>query len=172
MTGSRVVRDALAARPATAAPSPGVLREREPCARCAEALAALAREHDDADTRGESLFWISQRKSPASKRSCARLDHDASPSVRKKAVFALSQLPRERAVPALREIVESDRPRAIRKEALFWLAQTDDDEALPVFDELFAASELARRRTVRCAISATARFVALHLASPQRMQPS
>jgi HEAT repeat protein len=64
--------------------------------------------------------------------------------VRKKAVFALSKLPHDRAIPALRALVESDRPRAIRREALFWLAQTNDDAVLPVFDELLAPNDDSR----------------------------
>lgn len=56
--------------------------------------------------------------------------------VRRQAVFALSQRPREVAVPALLEIA-ADNPRArVRAAALFWLGQLHDPRALPLFERI------------------------------------
>lgn len=61
---------------------------------------------------------------------------DDSNKVRQGALVALSN--HDGAVPVLRAVVESDRPKSIRRDALFWLAQVGDDAAFAVFDELLA----------------------------------
>ncbi len=59
--------------------------------------------------------------------------------MREDAVFALSQLPDGRAVPALGEILE-DRSldMDIREQALFWLAQDESDEAFEYIDRILS----------------------------------
>lgn len=104
-------------------------------------LRRLAREHRDEQVRGEALFWLAQDDDAQAEPMIKAALDDPSHHVRKKAVFALSQLPAERAVPALRELVEHGANREVRKEALFWLAQVDDDAVLPVFDELLGESK-------------------------------
>lgn len=49
------------------------------------------------------------------------------------------------AVPVLRAIVESDRPKGLRRQALFWLGQVGDDAAFEVFDELLAEPDMPKR---------------------------
>ncbi|HVF34545.1 MAG TPA: HEAT repeat domain-containing protein, partial [Candidatus Saccharimonadia bacterium] len=101
------------------------------------ATAALERlaTRGESETRGDALFWLSQRGDADAERIIlAALAPDVPTNVQKKAIFALSQLPAERSIPALTALVESNRPRAIRKEAMFWLAQHDSDEAFAVFD--------------------------------------
>ena len=104
-------------------------------------LRRLAREHRDEEVRGEALFWLAQEDDAQAETMIRAALDDPSDHVRKKAVFALSQLPAERAVPALRQLVEHGASREVRKEALFWLAQVDDDAVLPVFDELLGESK-------------------------------
>jgi HEAT repeat protein len=59
--------------------------------------------------------------------------------VRQEAVFALSQLPGDRAVKALAEILEdSGLDMEIREQALFWLAQTESDEAFEYIDRILS----------------------------------
>jgi HEAT repeat protein len=60
------------------------------------------------------------------------LDRD----VREQAVFALSQRPREEGIPALINIVRTNRDPEIRKKALFWLGQSNDPRALDLIEEL------------------------------------
>jgi len=64
--------------------------------------------------------------------------------VRDGALMALSS--HEGAVPVLRAVVESDRPKAIRRDALFWLGQVGDEAAFAVFDELLAEPGTRRPR--------------------------
>ena len=86
---------------------------------------------------GQAIFWLAQDEDPRTE-ELARgiLARKASDDLHDKTVFALSQLPTARAIPALRSLIEGDGPQAVRKQALFWLAQVDDDSVLPVFDEL------------------------------------
>jgi HEAT repeat protein len=56
--------------------------------------------------------------------------------VRKQAVFALSQRPRDEGVPALIRIARTSREPEIVRTALFWLGQSDDPRALALFEEI------------------------------------
>jgi HEAT repeat protein len=56
--------------------------------------------------------------------------------VRKQAVFALSQRPRDESVPALIRVVHTSREREIVRTALFWLGQSDDPRALALFEDI------------------------------------
>jgi HEAT repeat protein len=56
--------------------------------------------------------------------------------VKKKAVFALSQLPKEESVPQLVRVADTNSNFAIRKEALFWLGQTNDPRAIAYIEEV------------------------------------
>ena len=50
-------------------------------------------------------------------------------------VVALSQRPRDQAVPALISVARTNRDPEIRKKALFWLGQSNDPRALNLFEE-------------------------------------
>jgi len=56
--------------------------------------------------------------------------------VRESAVFALSQRPKDEAVPALLQVARTSRDPALRKRAIFWLGQTDDARALAYFEDV------------------------------------
>src|SRR5712664_852346 len=58
--------------------------------------------------------------------------------VKKKAVFALSQLPREEGVPKLIEVAQNNRNREVRKQAMFWLGQSHDPRALQFFEKVLS----------------------------------
>jgi HEAT repeat protein len=64
-------------------------------------------------------------------------DQDEDDDVRASAVFALSQQPKETAVPRLIEIVNGSTRPAVRAQALFWLGQSGDPRALDLFAEIF-----------------------------------
>ena len=57
-------------------------------------------------------------------------------AVKKKAVFALSQLPKDEAVPELLHVAQTNRDPAVRKDAIFWLGQTHDPRALAYFEQI------------------------------------
>ncbi len=54
------------------------------------------------------------------------MQNDPEVAVKKKAVFALSQLPKDEAVPELLHVAQTNANPAVRKEAIFWLGQTHD----------------------------------------------
>ena len=103
----------------------------------ADSLRRMARHDERAELRGEALFWLAQVEDPQTEALARDALAAGGGVLREKAVFALSQLPPERAIPAL-DALARDRSQdaRTRREALFWLAQQDDDDALAVFDEL------------------------------------
>ena len=54
--------------------------------------------------------------------------------MKKKAVFALSQLPKDEGVPLLIKVAETHRSYEVRKQAMFWLGQSQDPRALAFFE--------------------------------------
>ena len=111
-----------------------------------EALAFLTEPalHDlDTKLREEAVFWLALTGAPESEAVIfAALRNESSAGAREHAVFALSQLPDERAVSSLMKIVRDVRmEREIREQALFWLVQSDADEAYETIDALLSKRE-------------------------------
>ena len=63
----------------------------------------------------------------------AAIENDPDTEVKKKAVFALSQLPKDEGVPLLIQQARTNKNPAVRKQAMFWLGQSKDPRALRVF---------------------------------------
>ena len=61
---------------------------------------------------------------------------DPNEDVREHAVFAISQLPRDRSVPLLIDLVRNHKSPGVRKKAMFWLSQTGDDRAIALIEEI------------------------------------
>lgn len=61
---------------------------------------------------------------------------DSTREDKEQAVFALSQLRTEEAVPALLEVARTHRDPILRRRALFWLGQKDDGRAVDLFEEI------------------------------------
>ncbi len=79
------------------------------------------------------------RRRPASKAAAAiteRIEQDPDTEVKKKAVFALSQLPKDEGVPLLHQGRAHPHQPAVRKQAMFWLGQSKDPRALDFFAEV------------------------------------
>ena len=64
------------------------------------------------------------------------IQDDPEEEVKKKAVFALSQLPHDQAVPELIRVARTNRNAEVRKQAIFWLGQTRDPRALAFIEEI------------------------------------
>ena len=62
--------------------------------------------------------------------------NDPETEVKKKAVFALSQLPKDEGVPRLMEIARTNRNPEVRKQAMFWLGQSKDPRAIKFFEDI------------------------------------
>lgn len=85
-------------------------------------------------TRSTINFWLSR----AAAARLGVLEHrdDDDDDVRASAVFALSQQPKDVAVPQLIELARHSSHPAARGQALFWLGQSGDPRALDVFEEI------------------------------------
>ena len=67
-----------------------------------------------------------------------RIDNAPDTGAKKRAVFALSQLPKDEGVPLLVKVARTHRNPDVRKQAIFWLGQSNDPRALSFFEELLA----------------------------------
>jgi HEAT repeat protein len=56
--------------------------------------------------------------------------------VKKQAVFALSQLPKDEGIPLLIQVARKNNNPVVRKQAMFWLGQSNDPRALQFFEEV------------------------------------
>jgi hypothetical protein len=90
------------------------------------------------DTRRQAVFWLGQAAGVQATRGLDSIVRDGGGEleVRKQAVFALSQRPRDESVPALIRVVHTSRDREIVRTALFWLGQSDDPRALALFEDI------------------------------------
>jgi hypothetical protein len=99
-------------------------------------LISLARTAKTSDLRGAALFWVAQRAGDKAAGTLTDALDDPETEVRKKAVFALSQLPKDEGVPKLIEVARSHRDREVRRQAMFWLGQSRDPRALAFFEQV------------------------------------
>ncbi len=107
---------------------------RDPAA--TEVILALAK-NGTPRIRQRSLFWIARRaESQAPGIITQAIDNDPDVEVKKQAVFALSQLPGDQAVPLLIKLARSHSHPIVRKQSMFWLGQSKDPRALSFFEEV------------------------------------
>ena len=100
-------------------------------------LIALAKADAMTKVRTQSQFWLAQiaGKSTGGDPRIVRTLSDAAKNdpeagIRKSAVFALSRLPADQAVPELIQVASTTKDATTRKEAIFWLGQSKDPQAL------------------------------------------
>jgi HEAT repeat protein len=96
----------------------------------------LARDGKSGDVRGTALFWVAQRAGDKAAGTINQALEDPETEVRKKAVFALSQLPKDEGVPKLIDVARNHRDAAVRRQAMFWLGQSRDPRALAFFEQV------------------------------------
>ncbi len=65
-----------------------------------------------------------------------RIEQDPDTEVKKRAVFALSQMPKDEGVPLLINVARTNTNPAVRKQAMFWLGQSKDPRAVEFFAEI------------------------------------
>lgn len=99
-----------------------------------------AKEDRSARVRGQALFWLAQRASKTiSEQSIQQaLDNDPETEVKKKAVFALTQMPAGEGVSKLIEVAQKHPNAAVRKQAMFWLGQSKDPRATRFFEQVLS----------------------------------
>ena len=87
--------------------------------------------------RSRALFWLTQKAEKKAVSAIAgAIENDPDTGVKKRAVFALSQLPKDEGVPKLLEVPRTNRNPAVRKQAMFWLWQSNDPRALNFLEEV------------------------------------
>jgi HEAT repeat protein len=100
-------------------------------------LIALAKADTMPKVRTQAQFWLAQmvgKKDQNDPRIVRTLsdaaNNDPEAGIRKSAVFALSRLPVEQAVPELIQVASTTKDATTRKEAIFWLGRSKDPRAL------------------------------------------
>ena len=100
-------------------------------------LVTIARDHSAPRMRSDALFWLGQRAGTEAAATIAEaIDRDPETEVKRRAVFALSQLPKDEGVPKLIEVARNSRNAVVRKQAMFSLGQSNDPRALRFFEEI------------------------------------
>jgi HEAT repeat protein len=107
-----------------------------------DALVKLGSEDRNDDVRSRAWFWLAQTgESDIEAQIHKAIRSEADDDVREQAIFALSQLPVDRAAEALARVLEDRQlPDDDRKTALFWLAQLDSDSAMAYIDRLLSGN--------------------------------
>jgi len=102
-----------------------------------DTLMRVAKSDGSPSVRGEAIFWLAQK---AGKKAASAITdaiaNDPETKVKERAVFALSQLPKDDGVPKLIEVARTNRNPSVRKQAIFWLGQSRDPRALEFFTEI------------------------------------
>jgi hypothetical protein len=106
--------------------------------RAQEAIVSVAHNDKSPHVRGQALFWLAQRAEKKIAESAINdaIANDPETEVKKKAVFALTQMPSGEGVPLLIQVVKNNRNPEVRKQAMFWLGQSKDDRALSFIEEV------------------------------------
>ena len=106
--------------------------------RAMQIVLGVAHNDRSPQVRGQALFWIAQRaqKTIAESAITDAITNDPETEVKKKAVFALTQMPSNEGVPMLIQVARTNRNMEVRKQAMFWLGQSKDDRALAFFEEV------------------------------------
>jgi HEAT repeat protein len=100
-------------------------------------LIRLARQDTSPKVRGEAIFWVAQKAGrKAAGEITAAIEQDPDTDVKKRAVFALSQLPKDEGVPLLIQVARTNKNPAVRKQAMFWLGQSNDPRAVKFFEDV------------------------------------
>jgi len=103
-----------------------------------EVVASVAHNDKSGHVRGQALFWLAQRagQKVAETAISDAIANDPETEVKKKAVFALTQMPAGEGVPLLIQVVRTNKNTEVRKQAMFWLGQSKDDRALSFIEEV------------------------------------
>lgn len=101
-------------------------------------LAAIAHSDSEPRVRGQALFWLAQRAERKLAESAIgdAIANDPETAVKKKAVFALTQMPNGEGIPLLIQIARTNRNLEVRKQAMFWLGQSQDPRALGFIEDV------------------------------------
>ena len=110
-------------------------RHADPSA--ATVLLDLARRHAEPRIRGTALVALAQTAGRRVAPDLAgAIERDPDTEVKKRAVFAISQLPKDESVPMLIRLAREHANNAVRRQAMFWLGQSKDPRAIEFFESV------------------------------------
>ena len=103
-----------------------------------DVVVGVAHNDKSPRVRGQALFWLAQRAGQKVAESAINdaIANDPETEVKKKAVFALTQMPAGEGVPLLIQVARTNRNPEVRKQAIFWLGQSKDQRALAFIEEV------------------------------------
>jgi HEAT repeat protein len=102
-------------------------------------LLRFARQDASPKVRGEAIFWLAQKAGQrVANEITASIENDPDTDVKKRAVSALNQLPKDEGIPLLIKVAKTNTNPAVRKQAMFWLGQSRDPRALEFFAEVLS----------------------------------
>jgi hypothetical protein len=101
-------------------------------------LIRIAKEENDHSVREKAVFWLGQKASAESVKALRDIVQEPTEEerIKEQAVFAISQLPKDKSVPLLIDIAKVNKSASVRKKAMFWLGQTGDPAALKFFEDI------------------------------------
>jgi HEAT repeats len=101
-------------------------------------VVAVAHNDHAAHVRGQALFWLAQKAEQKMAESSIRdaIANDPETDVKKRAVFALTQMPNGEGVPLLIQVARINPNPEVRKQAVFWLGQSRDTRALAFIEDV------------------------------------
>ena len=102
------------------------------------ALVAVAYNDKSARVRSQALVWLAQKAGQRMSESSIRdaIANDPETDVKKRAVFALTQMPNGGGVPLLIQVARTNPNPEVRKQAVFWLGQSRDTRALAFIEDV------------------------------------
>lgn len=106
-----------------------------------QTLVRMAHQDASPQVRRQAQFWMAHIASEIGSKNVAAdlgdaATNDANESIRKSAVFSLTQLPNGEGTPKLIELAQTSKDPAVRKQAVFWLGQSSDPRALDFLTRL------------------------------------
>lgn len=101
-------------------------------------IVRVAREDSSPGVRGQALVSLAQRATRQISEDAIRraLDQDPETEVKKKAVFALTEMRNGDGVPMLIDVARNNGNAAVRKQAMVWLGRSKDPRAIRFFEEI------------------------------------
>lgn len=109
---------------------------QDPDREATDLLLTFAKTHRWTQVRKQSIFWLGQRAGEKATAHLKEATDDPDEDVREMAVFSISQLPRERAVPELIQLAKTHKSKRVRERAIFWLGQSGDPRALEFIEDV------------------------------------
>ena len=103
-------------------------------------LLEMARTGKSTNVRGQALLWLALTAPPQVSEAAIQeaIAKDPETEGKRRAVFALSQIPNGAGVPLLIQLARGHSNAAVQKQAMFWLGRSKDERATKFFQEILS----------------------------------